>query len=141
MTLMFLVAGLLTPPSLERKGTARFVRYRLLRRGLPVIAYVVLVQPVMYALEHPLGKAPGSYWPTSSTTRKWWIRSAVLRGQTADLLARLCRLVWAGHASAEGRGRSRITVGRLLFVAAVVAPASLLIRLVYPYGSDSASGT
>ncbi|HEY3259724.1 MAG TPA: acyltransferase family protein [Pseudonocardiaceae bacterium] len=60
---LFLIAGLLTAPSLQRKGTARFVRDRLLRLGVPFVAYVLLVQPaVMYALEHPLGAAPRSYW-------------------------------------------------------------------------------
>jgi hypothetical protein len=63
IALLFLVAGLLTPPSLERKGAGRFVRDRLLRLGVPFTVYVLLVQPaVAYALEHPLGLAPGSYW-------------------------------------------------------------------------------
>jgi glucans biosynthesis protein C len=63
MSLLFLVAGLLARPSLEHKGVAPYVRGRLLRLGVPFVVYVLLVQPaVMYALEHPLGAAPGSYW-------------------------------------------------------------------------------
>ena len=63
IALLFLVAGLLTPSSLQRKGTARFLGDRLLRLGVPFVVYVLLVQPTLnYALQHPLGAAPGSYW-------------------------------------------------------------------------------
>jgi glucans biosynthesis protein C len=61
--LLFLVSGLLSVPSIRRKGPARFARDRLLRLGVPFAVYVGLVQPtVMYAVEHPLGAAPRSYW-------------------------------------------------------------------------------
>ena len=34
-----------------------------MRLGIPFAVYVLLIQPdVVYALEHPLGYAPGSYW-------------------------------------------------------------------------------
>ena len=63
MALLFLVAGLLTPASYDRKGCARFVRDRLLRLGLPFVVYVLLVQPSLtYALHHPLGDTSGSFW-------------------------------------------------------------------------------
>src|SRR3954470_14532083 len=35
MALLFLLAGLHTPPSVDRKGPARFARDRLLRLGVP----------------------------------------------------------------------------------------------------------
>jgi glucan biosynthesis protein C len=134
MTLLFLVAGLLTPASLARKGTARFVRDRLLRLGLPFLVYVLLVQPVvMYALEHPLGNAPGSYWDNVvddegvlDTGPLWFV--GVL------LLFSLGYVAWA---RIPVRGPGQITAVGLALVAAVVAPASFLVRLVYPYGDDS----
>jgi hypothetical protein len=139
MTLLFLVAGLLTPPSLEHRGTARFVRERLLRLGLPFMVYVLLVQPsVMYALEHPLGNAPGSYWDNFvddegvvDTGPLWFV--GVL------LIFSLGYAGWVriGPGHAAGHRRGRITVGHLFLLAAAVAPASFLIRLVYPYGGDS----
>ncbi|GID29764.1 acyltransferase family protein [Paractinoplanes brasiliensis] len=139
MTLLFLVAGLLTPPSLERKGAGRFVRDRLLRLGVPFLAYVVVVQPtVMYALEHPLGNAPGSYWDNfvddegAMDTGPLWFVGVLL-------IFSLGYAGWvrAGRRRATAPGRRTIRMGRLLLVAAVVAPASFLIRLVYPYGGDS----
>ena len=63
IALLFLVAGLLTRPSLERKGQGRFAADRLLRLGVPFAVFTFGLWPLlMYALYHPLGAAPGSYW-------------------------------------------------------------------------------
>lgn len=45
--LLFLVAGLLTPSSVDRKGPGPFARDRLLRLGVPFTAYVLLLQPLL----------------------------------------------------------------------------------------------
>ena len=63
IALLFLVAGLLSRPSLERKGPGRFAADRLLRLGVPFTVFTFGLWPLlMYALYHPLGAAPGSYW-------------------------------------------------------------------------------
>jgi hypothetical protein len=62
IALLFLVAGLLTPGSHDRKGGRRFVEDRLLRLGVPFAIYVFLVQPTLvYAVAHPFGDATGSW--------------------------------------------------------------------------------
>jgi glucan biosynthesis protein C len=43
----FLIAGRLSGPSLDRKGPGRFARDRLVRLGIPVVFYVLLIAPVM----------------------------------------------------------------------------------------------
>ena len=50
MGLFFLIAGLFSAPSLERKGPGRFAADRAVRLGLPVLAYIVVVTPVVNAL-------------------------------------------------------------------------------------------
>jgi Acyltransferase family len=63
IALLFLMAGLLAAPSLQRNGIPGFVRARLLRLGLPFLVFTLFLWPaLMYALYHPLGMAPGSYW-------------------------------------------------------------------------------
>jgi hypothetical protein len=58
--LLFLVAGLLTPPSLDRKGPWHFIRDRLLRLGVPFAVFALLLWPLLeYALFRQLGEAPG----------------------------------------------------------------------------------
>ncbi len=143
IALLFLVAGLLTPPSLERKGPRRFALDRLLRLGLPFVAYVLLVQPALvYALEHSLGSAPGSFWEEYlgdegrlDTGPLWFV--GVL------LVFSLGYAGWRAWSERPGaaprrRGRSRpVTAWTLLVIAAVVAVTSFAVRLVYPYGSES----
>jgi hypothetical protein len=143
MALLFLVAGLLTPPSYDRKGARRFVGDRLLRLGVPFVAYVFLVQPTLaYALEHPLGDAPGSYWEEylgaehQVDTGPLWFVGVLLVYSLGYAAWRRWR-DGTGDASPPGRGTRAITLRGLAVMAAVVAPASFVVRLVYPYGSES----
>lgn len=48
MALMFLIAGLFTPMSLERKGPGSFLRERLSRLGVPFIVSAGLLSPLAY---------------------------------------------------------------------------------------------
>ncbi|WP_350275841.1 acyltransferase [Kribbella sp. HUAS MG21] len=139
IALLFLVAGLLTPLSYDRKGAKKFVADRLLRLGVPFVVYVFLIQPtVTYGLEHPLGDASGSYWDEylgaerQIDTGPLWFVGVLL----------LYSLGYAGwrrwsDRSVSARPHRRITLRTLMLTAAVVAPASFAIRLGYPYGSES----
>jgi hypothetical protein len=137
--LLFLVAGLLTPPSVERRGPGRYARDRLVRLGLPFVLFVGLIWPVLlYALYRPLGNAPGSYWAEfvgtveeSLDTGYFWF--------VGDLL--IFSLGYAGWVRLR-RGRPRgllpgdVRIGHLLVLAAVVAIATFLVRLGFPFESE-----
>ncbi len=138
IALLFLVAGLLTVPSIDRKGPGKFARDRLVRLGVPFAVYVLMIQPaVVYALEHPLGYAPGTYWEEFLgnerilDTGPLWFVGVLL----------IYSLAYAGWVHLRGPGSATlartIRAGHLALAAAVVAPASFAIRLVYPYGGDA----
>lgn len=138
MTGMFLMAGLLTPPSLRRKGAAGFARGRLLRLGVPFVIYVGLLQPtVMYALDHTFGDATGSYWQEYlgsqhqlDTGPLWFV--GVL------LIFSLVYAAWIRWPPRPPRPPSApVTAARLGLLAAWVAPLSFVVRLVYPYGGEA----
>jgi hypothetical protein len=138
MALFFLVAGLLSVPSMQRKGPRAFARDRLVRLGIPFLVYVLAIQPVtVYALEHPRGGAPGSYWE-EILGDEGVLDSGPLWFVGTLLVYCLAYAAWVWF-----RGGSRtpaaagITVRRLALVAVVVAPTSFAIRLVWPYGSDA----
>lgn len=60
---LFLIAGLLTQPSLRRKGPGAYARDRLLRLGVPFAVFVLVLQPsVMYVMERNLAGDTGSFW-------------------------------------------------------------------------------
>ncbi|HET6969105.1 MAG TPA: acyltransferase [Ornithinibacter sp.] len=143
IALLFLVAGLLTTHSLERKGTRRFVVDRLLRLGVPFALYVLLVQPILvYALEHPLGNAPGSFWQEYGgperrlDTGPLWFVGVLLVFSLGHAGWRAGRSRWGGNRGPVG-DRREITTRTLALAALLVAPASFAVRLVYPYGSES----
>lgn len=59
MGIFFLIAGYFTPGSYDRKGGASFVRGRLVRLGIPLLLYDLLIQPLVVYLA---GGLPGPYW-------------------------------------------------------------------------------
>lgn len=137
IALLFLVAGLLTPGSHDRKGGRRFVLDRLLRLGVPFALYVFLVQPVLvYAVLHPFGDAYGTFWQEylgaekNLDTGPLWFVGVLL----------VFSLAYAGWRRLRGpahRTSRPPTARTLVATALVVAPASFLVRLVYPYGGES----
>jgi hypothetical protein len=137
MALLFLVAGLLTPESLHRKGTQRFVRDRLLRLGVPFLVFVGLLWPVLlYALYRPLGHVTGSFWVATlqgepDTGPAWFV--AVL------LLFSLLYAAWSAVRPARlpTRPGHPVTATTLGVLAAGVAVASFAIRLWLPFASEA----
>lgn len=61
--LFFLLAGFLTPKSYDRKGVPTFWKERLLRLGIPLLLYIVLINPIMFYILATLGIQPWSTNP------------------------------------------------------------------------------
>ena len=90
MGLFFLLSGYFHPPSYDRKGFGRFVRDRLLRLGVPLLAYSFLVMPwvqyvaYFYFQGNPrvdLGKAAGMYfWDGFGLGHLWFVAMLLLFG-------------------------------------------------------------
>jgi surface polysaccharide O-acyltransferase-like enzyme len=59
MGFFFLIAGYFTPGSFDRKGGASFLRDRFIRLGIPMLLYVLLLDPLVTYLA---GGLHGSYW-------------------------------------------------------------------------------
>ncbi|GAB3262883.1 acyltransferase family protein [Nocardioides dilutus] len=140
--LFFLVAGLLTPGSLDRKGTKRFVSDRLLRLGVPFLVYVLLVQPgLKYALVHQVGSSDGPYRVDSGFWDLYLVQGRLDTGPLWFVGVLLVfSLAYAGSrrlTTSRSRSPRDLTVGRLLLLAAAIAPVSFAVRLLWPYGSES----
>lgn len=142
IALLFLVAGLLTPASFRRKGARRFVVDRLLRLGIPFALFTFVLWPALtYALYHPLGAAPGSFWE-EYLSDEGYIDTAYLWFVGVLLIF---SLGYAGLAAARGRRPAReqsveagaIRPVHLVVLAAATAAATFLVRLAFPYGSES----
>jgi len=135
--LLFLVAGLLTPPSVERKGTGRFVRDRLLRLGVPFIVFALLVWPLLeYAVFLWLGDAP-DLWTYLRAERS--LDTGVLWFVGALLVFSVAYAGWVAlrRSRASRRRPVDVRVGQLLGLAGAVTVATFLIRLVVPFEGDN----
>ena len=53
MSLFFFIAGYFIPASLERKGVKTFILDRIKRLGIPVLFYILLIQPLCVKLVYP----------------------------------------------------------------------------------------
>lgn len=136
--LLFLIAGLLTPRSLDRHGPGAYVRGRLLRLGIPFVVYVVLVQPLVMYPVHPPGETPGSYWDefvgagdqTLDTGPLWFVGTLLIFS-----------LGYAGWAVVVGHPAHRVAralgVRRLLLLVLPVAAATYLVRVAVPFGEGN----
>jgi glucans biosynthesis protein C len=128
MGLFFLIAGLLTPRALAKKGTAGFLRDRVVRLGVPFLAYLVLYPLVVWlagdeswsaaASDQLLEWTPGPLWFVLvlliySGGYAWWRAGRPARGSQAAFRPRV--LVWLGVA---------------------IAASTVVVRLVFPINSD-----
>lgn len=135
MALMFLMAGLLTPGALARKGPRRFAADRLLRLGVPFAIFSLLLWPAeLYALYRPLGHTELSYWGEFAFNYPengplWFVGALLL----FSLVYAGWRTVWP---AAAARARP-VTVQGLLVLAVAIALTSFLIRLFFEYGGQA----
>jgi hypothetical protein len=139
MGLFFLISGLLTPPSLERKGARRFVRDRLLRLGVPFAAFTLLLWPLtIYAIREPfLHRGSWWYWfrnadPFLDNGPMWFIGVLLIYslGYAAwRSLSSQRSPAGEGDVAEPVRGRTLIGFG------AAIAVTSFIVRLEFPVNS------
>ncbi|MEV0622762.1 acyltransferase family protein [Nonomuraea sp. NPDC050404] len=61
MGFFFLISGFFTPGSIDRKGPRVFVRDRLVRLGIPLLVYLLLLRPLA-GIGGVLGRGELSFW-------------------------------------------------------------------------------
>jgi hypothetical protein len=142
MGLFFLISGLVTPGSMTRKGPRTFARDRLIRLGVPLVVWTLVIWPGAIWMAHLAAGETHSFWwqlvhadPVLDTGPMWfvevlliyslvyaawrWWRGGVARG---DLVA-------LSDANAPLSGRV------LVALAAGISVATVLVRPVFPAAS------
>jgi hypothetical protein len=132
MGLFILIAGLMTPGSLSRKGSAGFLRDRAVRLGVPFVAFVLQVYPIIEYLGEPEGTLVDGLregWQSPDSGPLWFV--GVL------LVFSLGYVGWravrpAPPAGSAGALRPILLVG----LAGVIAVGNMVVRLWFPMNSD-----
>jgi hypothetical protein len=129
MGLFFLIAGLLTPGPLRRKGPARFLADRATRLGVPFLAYLLLVYPLAEWAGERKGPA-ASYLANALSDPDpgplWFV--GVL------LLFTVGYVAWRQVRPASGSGAPLPGI-RLIGLAGLIAVGTLVVRLAFPIDS------
>jgi peptidoglycan/LPS O-acetylase OafA/YrhL len=137
MGFFFLLAGYFTPGSLERKGYARFLGDRLLRLGLPLLAFIFILGPFTAAMVTAYqGKG---FW---STLAYLWNHAIIINGPL--WFAQALLMFSAGYCLWRMLARKSFDTARVptpvpgqgwwLFSAFAVGLCALSIRQVVPSG-------
>jgi peptidoglycan/LPS O-acetylase OafA/YrhL len=140
MGFFFLLAGYFTPKSLERKGYCHFLIDRLLRLGIPLLAFIVILGPLTAAI---VTAAQGhGFWPTIGflwqhrriINGPLWFAQALLIFSTA-----YCgwRAIFGSPLSPSQQSPKPVPAYRLwLFSALGAAAGALAIRQFVPVGEN-----
>jgi hypothetical protein len=132
--LFFLMAGVLTTGPLQRIGPGRFLRSRLVRLGVPVLVYALVVWPLLHWLIGVVvGDGPrslldsyehefrGSAWQHLGTGPMWFLEIL--------LLATACWCLWRVARPAPSASTASAVVWRAV---PVIALATFVVRLEFP---------
>lgn len=136
MGLFFLLSGLFVPGSADRKGLARFTRDRLVRLGVPVLAYFAVIRPLclipaaLYLNDRKPGFSIAAYLAFSGDPGVTWFLEVLLALTLAYVLFRLLtrRRTWPLAPQTPGPGLILAFVG-------VLAAMTFLWQWCTPPGS------
>jgi fucose 4-O-acetylase-like acetyltransferase len=129
MGMFFLIAGLLTPGPLRRKGPGRFLQDRLIRLGVPFVAYLLLIYPLAEwagEREEPLGsKLAGGL--TDPDPGPLWFVGVLLLFSAAYVAWRALRPAPTGARPMPG--------WLLVGLGVAIAAGTVVVRLWFPIDS------
>lgn len=132
MGLLFFVAGLFTPPALERKGPRRFVIDRLWRLGVPAVVYVFVINPAMnFFGDRAMGEGEGfgdylrrTYWDDVEFGVAWFM--------AALLVFSLGYVAWRSRFPQRTEQSTSLRPTDLVKVGIFIAVASFIVRIQFP---------
>lgn len=129
MGLFFLIAGMLTPGPLRRKGPAGFLKDRAIRLGIPFLVYLLLVYPVAEwagSRDKPVLEYLAGALADPDPGPLWFV--GVL------LVYSMAYMGWRTLVPGPARHRD-LRPGLLLGIAGAIAAGSVLVRLEFPIDS------
>lgn len=123
---LFLVAGWYSVRSIEHRGVGGFVRTRLLRLGVPIVLYVLVLQPFTDYIGNRYQER-GSFWFYFGATEV-----AVMWFASALLVFSLAFGLWTASTSRPQPRPAPLTLSLVVRAAATIAATSFVIWLMWP---------
>jgi Acyltransferase family len=143
MGLFFLISGLVTPGSVSHKGPRIFARDRLLRLGVPLVVWTLVIWPgAIWAAHLAAGETHSFWWqlrhadPVLDTGPMWFVEVLLIYS-----LAYAAWRYWRRHRAAGAvriavsNPRAPLSARTLVVLAAAISVATVLVRPVFPAAS------
>ena len=135
MGAFFFIAGYLTPDSLERKGTGRFLQGRVMRLGIPLVVYSLLLNPLSmfgwFLVPEPLTRMTWDSYEYLDYVRMgpmWFV--ALL------LIFSFGYSIWRRLVTAKDVSPTSLKLHHIALFAVVLAAISLALRQWIPVGEE-----
>jgi fucose 4-O-acetylase-like acetyltransferase len=143
MGLLFLLAGYFVPGAVDRKGSARFLRDRFVRLGIPALFYMIVLHPItVFWLLRDQRKIQGTFSDAYlnylrsgrfiGSSGPMWFTVALLMFSLAYTLARRLRPPSRSLLPEAPLPTNRQVVG----LALVMGLCTFLVRIVQPMGTN-----
>jgi fucose 4-O-acetylase-like acetyltransferase len=137
MALFFLIAGVFTPQSFERKGLRRFLVDRAIRLGVPLMFFVGFLAPVIEYVDPEnagwnqgfVAFAPTVWWSLPPAWGPTWFLPVLLLFSAVYAVAR-------GIVPGRTTGGNTPRAWHLAAAATVVALTTFLVRFEVPLGAE-----
>jgi hypothetical protein len=142
MGLFFLISGLFTPGSVSRKGPRTFARERLVRLGLPLVVWTLLLWPAAIWAAHLAAGDRHSFWwqlthqePVLDTGPMWFVEVLLIYSLAYAAWRARHRTQASGEDARTVSNRAPLSGQTLVALAAGLSVATVLVRLVFPAAS------
>lgn len=134
MGFFFFLSALFVPSSLDKKGSAVFVKDRLLRFGIPLLFYSFVLSPFMNYLVYYYGGNHHITFLQFLSGYDGWISFGVMWFVLALLLFTGVYILIRRLLTSETKIWKLPSVNRILLVAIATGFVSFLVRIIFPVG-------
>jgi glucan biosynthesis protein C len=147
MGFFFLLSGLFAPGSVDRKGPGAFARDRLLRLGVPLVAFWLVARPLLSLQSWPDHRAEGEsflqFWFTVGDVGPLWFAEVLLVMSLAYAAYRALRarsaarsgIADAGSPTTDDAEPRPVRFRAIAGLVAVLTAVTFLWRLAVPSGT------
>ncbi|HEX6578462.1 MAG TPA: acyltransferase [Jiangellaceae bacterium] len=130
----FVIAGELTPSSLQRKRPRRFLADRTIRLGVPMVFFVIVLSPFVEYVDTDNAGWDRGFW--AFTLEIWWPPAPGPTWFLGVLLLFSAVYVLARAIVARRPVRTTLRVRHLVAAGAMLVTASFVVRLFVPFAEE-----
>lgn len=141
MGLFFFISGYVTPASYDRQGGFRFLKARLLRFGIPLLLYMLVIAPLLWYVASGYKGSLGTFIQEQAVHHPFQGVSGFAVGPLwyleALLLFFAAYTVFRTLTAGKRRGKPLVLTPNLMAMyVGIVASANFIVRLAYPVGTE-----